>query len=283
MTRTLLIVLVMLVACGAAPAPANGPVAPTSAAVHFKIGTVVKDCAECPPMVAIPAVGKRTIALGTPPLFVARHELTWREYLNAVRGRGCGAPLIGGVRRHDVSDPTFDDDQPVSGVTLIDFQCYLDWINAKTGKRYRLPSNAEWEHAARAGTTTRYPWGNELGFGHAVVQGHFPANEARNRPTNLLFEERQARQRFDALYPVESSPPNPWGIYDMIGNARETVDVIRDAPVSCTRRMPAHLCKEVLVRGGGVLSYKAPDLMTEVRFMFSYAGGDGRGYRLFRN
>ena len=87
-----------------------------------------------------------------------------------------------------------------------DAKQYVAWLAKKTGKPYRLPSEAEWEYAARAGTRTRYSWGEELKPGQADCQGCGPVHD-RARPTDL-----------------GSFPPNPWGLFDMEGNVAEWVE-----------------------------------------------------------
>ena len=61
--------------------------------------------------------------------------------------------------------------RPVINVSWKDAQAYIDWLNRKTGKNYRLLSEAEWEYSARAGTTTVYFWGNDVGLNHANCYG----------------------------------------------------------------------------------------------------------------
>ena len=104
---------------------------------------------------------------------------------------------------------------PVVCVSWDDAQAYLAWLNAKTGHVYRLPTEAEWEYAARAGTTTaryfsdnpaeicRYTNVADLDFGeqHHVATGPVPC-----------------RDRYAFTSPVGSFPPNPFGLYDMLGN-----------------------------------------------------------------
>ena len=81
---------------------------------------------------------------------------------------------------------------------------YLNWLRAETGQDYRLPSEAEWEYAARAGTTTRYPWGDFVILSGAGANCNIECGDG-----------------YDGLAPVGSFGANAWGLYDMIGNARE--------------------------------------------------------------
>ena len=96
--------------------------------------------------------------------------------------------------------------RPVIDVDWNDAQAYVAWLRQSTGKPYRLPSEAEWEYACRAGTTSSYP------FGEAI--GPALANYGRN-----LAGTRE----------VGSYPPNPWGLYDMNGNVWEWVEDVWNA------------------------------------------------------
>ena len=82
---------------------------------------------------------------------------------------------------------------------------YAQWLSEQTGKRYRLPTEAEWEYAARAGTETEYWWGNEMKFGMANYHGG------------------DTRWGGKQTSPVGSFPPNPFGLYDTAGNVWEWV------------------------------------------------------------
>ena len=109
-------------------------------------------------------------------------------------------------------------DRPVINVSWRDAQNYLKWLSAKTGEEYRLPSEAEWEYAARAGATTVWWWGDRLGKDDA----------------NVDVEGSRWGGRMTA--PVGSFKPNPWGLYDTAGNVWEWVedawrDDYRGAPV----------------------------------------------------
>ena len=98
------------------------------------------------------------------------------------------------------------DRAPVSYVSRDDAQGFIGWLNKKEGTQaYRLPSESEWEYAARAGTTTRYSWGNAIGRNRANCDG------CGSRWDN----ERPA--------PVGSFAPNAFGLYDMHGNVTEWV------------------------------------------------------------
>lgn len=90
--------------------------------------------------------------------------------------------------------------RPVINVSWDDTQAFIAWLNAQTGKRYRLPTEDEWEHAARGGTATAYYWGNEIGVNHANCDGC--ATQWRNPQT----------------VPVGSFAANPFGLFDMLGN-----------------------------------------------------------------
>jgi formylglycine-generating enzyme required for sulfatase activity len=93
--------------------------------------------------------------------------------------------------------------RPVVNVSWEDANDYIKWLNQKTGKHYRLPSEAEWEYAARAGTTTTYWWGNE-----------------RDKRDGDRPHCNGCSSKFDGVKtaPVGSFDPNPWNLYDMAGN-----------------------------------------------------------------
>jgi formylglycine-generating enzyme required for sulfatase activity len=102
---------------------------------------------------------------------------------------------------------------PVVCITWYDVQDYIDWLSKKTGFTYRLLSEAEWEYAARAGTTTPFPWG--------LKASHEYANYgADSGYTGLAF----GRDRWISTSPVGSFPPNAFGLYDMLGNVNQYVE-----------------------------------------------------------
>ena len=97
-------------------------------------------------------------------------------------------------------------DSPVVGVTFNDAERYTKWLSIMTGKNYRLPSEAEWEYAARGGTKTAYFWGDDFREGFANCS--------------------RCGSRWDGLQtsPVGRFKPNPYGLDDMVGNVRQWVE-----------------------------------------------------------
>jgi formylglycine-generating enzyme required for sulfatase activity len=177
-------------------------------------GEVFKDCEDCPELVEIKSgsfmmgspifeagrdlnEGARHLVVLSRSFALGRFEVTSKEWNACVTDGGCA-----GNRRDQAGG---GDRRPVVNISWDDAKHYVAWISRKTGFAYRLPSEEEWEYAARAGTSTAYPWGNTTGEKRATCKGCgqlFPAG-----PTSV--------GTFEA---------NPFGLYDMIGNVREWVD-----------------------------------------------------------
>jgi formylglycine-generating enzyme required for sulfatase activity len=121
-------------------------------------------------------------------------------------------------------------------VSWDDAKAYVAWLSRKTGKAYRLPSEAEWEYAARGGTRTRFWWGDDVG---------------RN---NANCESCGSRWDKERAAPVGSFAPSAFGLHDMHGNVEEWVedcwnDDHRGAPTDGAARTGGDCWKRVL-RGG---------------------------------
>ncbi len=99
--------------------------------------------------------------------------------------------------------------RPVIGVTAADSIAYCDWLSQLTGARYHLPSEAQWENACRAGTTTAFSTGDSLGTDLANVSGTYPHGYGPVGPS------------LERTTPVGSYPANPFGLHDMHGNVWE--------------------------------------------------------------
>jgi formylglycine-generating enzyme required for sulfatase activity len=97
----------------------------------------------------------------------------------------------------------------VINVSWEDAQTYLAWLRQATGQDYRLPSEAEWEYAARAGTTTPFWWGASIATDQANYDGNFTYGDGR-----------RGEYRKKTLS-VKSFDPNPWGLYQVHGNVWE--------------------------------------------------------------
>jgi formylglycine-generating enzyme required for sulfatase activity len=113
------------------------------------------------------------------------------------------------------------DDHPVVNVSWNDAQALAAWLSKTEGRRYRLPTEAEWEYACRAGTRTRYSTGDgpaTLLRGANVFDTRSAAHWPRWRAMALAGDDG-----FAFTAPVGSFAPNAWGLYDMHGNAWEWV------------------------------------------------------------
>ena len=180
----------------------------------LKPGDTFMECASCPKMVVVPA---GSFIMGSPaneamrrseegpqhtvtirqPLAVSKFELTIDEWDACAAHGGCTQqfdryPAIGRY--------------PAAGVSWAEAKQYVNWIVKLTGKPYRLLTEAEWEYAARAGTTTAYFWGDEIGEGNA----------------NCTFCGSQWDGTQTA--PVGSFAANAFGLHDMHGNVWEWVE-----------------------------------------------------------
>ncbi len=176
-------------------------------------GTVFRDCPECPELVVIPAgrfrmgcvsgwdcrdnerpvheVEVASFALGV-------YEVTFEEYDRFARATRRDRPNDGGWGRGR---------RPVMNVSWEDATAYAAWLSEETGEEYRLPSESEWEYAARAGSTTRYTWGDDIGRNRANCAGCGGRWDDANRTA-----------------PAGSFAANAWGLHDMHGNVWEWVD-----------------------------------------------------------
>ena len=159
------------------PAAGDPPAGSRPAADRQEAGTVFQDCPECPEMVIVPAgrfwmgcasgrgcqtderpvheVEVASFALGV-------YEVTFEEYERFARATGRDRPNDRDWGRGG---------RPVIDVSWEDATAYAAWLTAETGERYRLPSESEWEYAARAGSATRYAWGNGIGRNRANCNG----------------------------------------------------------------------------------------------------------------
>jgi formylglycine-generating enzyme required for sulfatase activity len=135
----------------------------------------------------------KAYSVTVPAFAIGKYELTFDEYDVFVFATGARRPGDMGWGRGQ---------RPVINVSWLDAKAYVEWLSRTTGKQYRLPSEAEWEYAARAGANTRYWWGDDA-----------PTRERAN-----------VRGYVDETTQAGEYPANPWGLYDMDGNVWEWVE-----------------------------------------------------------
>jgi formylglycine-generating enzyme required for sulfatase activity len=252
----------------AAPAPASRPAPVKAAAVPAApaapasaraaaTGTEIKDCAACPTLVSLPG-GVFTMGNNASdpsekpahqvgidaPFAIGRYEVTVQEWNACVAAGGC----------QKVETPAnTPPNAPMRDVSWDDAQQYAKWLGTVSGKPYRLPTEAEWEFAARGGTTTRYWWGEQMAQGKASC-----------KECGKPWQE-------DAPATVGSFAANPYGLYDTSGGVWEWVadcwhNNFKGAPADA-RAWDAPDCRVRVIRGG---SWRegAPYMVASTRFKY---------------
>ena len=167
-------------------------------------------------------------AVSMPAFRMGRYDVTFRQFDAFARATHRPLPTDEGWGRGQ---------RPVIHVSWLDAQAFIAWLNHGTGRRFRLPSEAEWEYAARGGTTTLYWWGNE------------PDPDMANTAAN------SGRDQYPYTSPVGAFPPNGFGLYDVSGNVWQMVQDCRHgsfdgAPTDGSVWL-ASPCDSHVVRGGG--------------------------------
>ncbi len=229
----------------------------------FQPGDVFRDCRECPEMVVLApgtfllgdlvgdgAIDERPIRDIRIPgkLAVGKFEVSQAEWVSLM-----------GTNPSKMRGATL----PVESISWDDAQRFLAKLNAKLGlvtpaEQYRMLSESEWEYAARAGTTTSYPWGN------AMVPGHANCGECQNE------------QKDEGIVSVGSFPPNPWGLHDFNGNVWEWVQDCQNPdhagmPGDGSARQDG-VCTKRILRGGSWYSGEYL-VRTPVRHWYDQDGG----------
>jgi sulfatase modifying factor 1 len=150
---------------------------------------------------------------------------------------------------------------PVTCVSFFDAQAYANWLSTITGRNYRLPSEAEWEYAARAGTTTPYYWGDDaaLSCNYANVRSAGADTISKRQAESDLKNGFPCAEDFPHSSPVGSFAPNAFGLHDMQGNAWEWVSDCNHknyegAPADSSAWMDAKGCQFGVIRSGSFLN-----------------------------
>ncbi len=239
-----------------------------------------KDCEDCPEMVAL-ASGE--FMMGSPEdergrqdveglprrvtvskrFAIGRFEVTVDQFSAFIADTGITADNlcrvivefdrapIWGPPKASFRQPGFDvvGTQPVVCVSWHEARAYVAWLQRRTGKPYRLPTEAEWEYAARAGSRTSYSFGDD----ETALCAY-----ARFADLSSQFGWRDACRSDTVAFgplPVGSLKPNPWGLFDMHGNAWEWVDdcwtpIASEIPVDGSAFARPGNCEMGVVRGG---------------------------------
>ena len=253
-------------------------------------GRVIRDCNECGDLLVIPSgtflMGSDTDNEKTRPegpmhrvrirhaFALGRTEVTLGEFKRFVSATAY--VVAGGCRVHEHQvgpkgrvewrddpqagwqDPGFAkpqaDDEPVVCVGRIDALAYAAWLTKVTGKPYRLPSESEWEYAARAGATGSYFWGSNTD--NACLYGNF-YDRAAHAAADYGWSYVDCDDGYAEIAPVGKFKPNAFGLYDMLGNVWEwTADCYRETydakvPTDGSAVAGDADCKNWSVRGGG--------------------------------
>jgi formylglycine-generating enzyme required for sulfatase activity len=220
---------------------------------RYRPGDGFRDCPDCPEMVVMPKGtfmmgapsaerewyikqgGKKTRADGGTPrhsvnisyeFAVGKFEVTRGQYeiFVADHGRGDGdgcTVLVDGTLRKEAlrnwRSPGFaqTDNHPVACMSWHDARAYVDWLSRKTGETYRLMSEAEWEYAARAGTSSMRYWGHDWNNAESCAFANVNANL---EGSTGLFD---CSDGYTFTAPIGEYRPNAFGLYDMLGNLWE--------------------------------------------------------------
>jgi len=210
--------------------------APSPPAVRtIQTASGFRDCETCPEMIRIPGgsfrMGSdedpseqpiRTVSIV--PFAIGQSPISVAEWNRCAAAKGCQFPLDG------------SDTAPARNLSWLDARQYADWLSQVTGKPYRLPSEAEWEYAARAGSSTRFWWGREV------------------EPGKANCRDCGANQDPKGPMPVGSFARNAFGGADFGGGVAQWVADCwlanyRDAPSDGSPRT-AENCRENVLRGG---------------------------------
>ena len=251
-----------------------------------QVGERFRDCAECPEMVVVPAgtfmmgapeseVGSRdrerpVHAVSVPSFAVGVYEVTFEEWDACVADGGCGG--------HRPDDEGWGRGRRPINVQWDDMQRYVEWLSSRTGERYRLPSESEWEYAARAGTTTPFYTGETITTDHANYNGMYSYPDLIAFDPNGLFRRQKV--------PAGSFGANAFGLHDVHGNVSEWVQDCwnsdyEGAPTDGSAWLSGDCGRRVL-RGGSWAS-RPSDIRAAHRF--GLASGDRNislGFRVAR-
>ncbi|WP_373861800.1 formylglycine-generating enzyme family protein [Cupriavidus alkaliphilus] len=262
-----------------APAPAPPAAAPRAGTAGDGVVSTtlrsaeIRDCPACPALVTVPAgsftMGSNAsdpaekpphqVAIGQ-PFAIGRYEVTVEQWNACADAGGC-------QRIPTLADSAKN--APVRDVSWDDAQQYVAWLSKTTGKSYRLPTEAEWEYAARGGSASTYWWGDQM------------------RKGNANCKDCGDPWSQDAPAPVGSFAANPYGLHDVNGSVWEWVadcwhSSYKGAPTD-GRAWNENACGARVIRGG---SWRegASYMVSSTRFKYSPSVRQSQnGFRVARD
>ena len=301
---------------------AGGPPAPDRPGV-LAPGANFRDCDDCPEMVVVPpgtfrmgcvsrsedcSDAERPVhEVAVASFALGKYEVTRSEFAAfvAATGHPAGSCSVYVWKERSFARDRWEwetrgetswrelgyrhrDNEPVVCVNWEDATAYVQWLSLETGRRYRLPSEAEWEYAARAGTTTPFQWG-------ARADDHCTYGNGADRTAEQIFRSQQTSWSFSnctdgsaRIALVGSFTQNAFGLYDMAGNVSEWVedhwhDSYAGAPDDATAWTRDTILPGRVTRGGS-WAENPSNLRSAKRFWrpFALARSAAVGFRVAR-
>ena len=245
-------------------------------------GRVFRDCDTCPELVVIPAgtfrMGSPASEEGRSDVEGPRHEVTLRSFAMGVKevtfaewdacvhGGGCNDDSFGYFLLGTLSDDLDPGRSPMFGVSWEDAQAYVSWLSERTGAAYRLPSESEWEYAARGGTTTPFHTGPTISTDQANYESAYVEQAVISVSTDQASTDQANSGRRSSEYPGPTKTPlgilpagtfaaNAFGLYDVHGSVWEWTEdcwheTYAGAPSDGTAWTRGGNCDLRVLRGG---------------------------------
>ncbi|WCM25841.1 formylglycine-generating enzyme family protein [Sphingomonas sp. QA11] len=205
---------------------------------------------------------------------VARYEVTWSDYLAAYEEEKCAPPRNVDGKTINLEAKDLRDNFPMTSIKPDEFDCYLTWIRKKTGKPFRLPSEAEWTAIARKATGLKALKIKDIPKGWAYLLGdlHTEWSYTDNDPRNAVEK--------GLIWRVGQFRPDSLGLYDLFGNAAEAVSDPATFTVIGEVDGKKSSVRQTIFKGGNRFSAPEFDVINGRVKYFSFANSDTVGFRL---
>ncbi len=226
--------------------------------LEFVLNKVVEKNRNEPEAIIIP----KMIAVPDSNFTIGKHEVTFNEYDNFAVATNRSLPDDNGWGRGD---------HPVINISWDDAQAYTNWLSKITGSHYRIPTNVEWEFAARGNTTGLYWWGDNQEDARERANCRFGCRSLWSN----LFGNRTAV--------VGSFPPNDFGLHDTAGNVAEWVDdcYLEKNNANAIDNQP-ETCKQKIIRGGSFRDNVKAISSEAIAHLAADSRNDSTGFRVIK-